>query len=308
MLESPQNVPLKVSKKRRLTIDWLHLGLIFPASLLMAVLLFYPISKGIQLSFFKIKLLQLRSGGEFIWFNNYLWLFQDSNFWNALRVTVFYSLGVVAGAYLLGLGIALLMNAEMPARGVLRTMMIIPWAVPEVVAVLIFSWILDAQYGVFNYFLMQVGLIKEQIPWLVKSNYAFPAVVLVTIWKQFPLASLILLAGLQTIPEEQYEAAKIDGANVWQRFRFITWPGLRSINTVLLLILILYSFRRVTLIYVMTGGGPARATETLSIQTYTTAFQYQDIGYASTIGTVLLLLLLAFTLIYFRVTNSSRET
>jgi multiple sugar transport system permease protein len=116
-----------------------------------------------------------------------------------------------------------------------------------------------------------------------------------------------LLAGLQTIPADQYEAAMVDGANAWQRFRFITWPGLRSVNIVLILILILYSFRRVTIIYAMTAGGPARATETLSIMTYTTAFHYQNLGYAATIGTVLLLLLLAFTVVYFRVTYGTNK-
>jgi multiple sugar transport system permease protein len=288
--------PKRPTQKR---FDWLPILLTAPAAVLMGVLLFVPISRAIHLSFFKVKLLQLASGGTFVGFQNYSKLFKDPFFWNSLRVTVLYSLGVVTAAYLLGLGLALLLNQKFPARGVMRTLIIIPWAVPEVVAVLIFIWMLDAQYGILNFFLLKTGLIKAPMAWLVDANLALPAVVMVTVWKQFPLALLILLAGLQTIPDDHYEAARIDGANSWQRFRYITMPGLRPVNIVLILILILYSFRRVTLIYTMTAGGPARSTETLSILTYNTAFQYQKLGYATTVGTVLLLLLLIFTLFYF---------
>ncbi len=294
-------------EKRRRRIDWLPIGLIFPAIFLMALLLFYPIIRGIQLSLYDISLLQLRSGGEFVGLRNYYRLLRDPNFLNSLRVTVLYSLGVVTASYLAGLGLALLLNRAFTARSLLRTLVIVPWAVPEIVAVLIFVWMYDAQYGVFNWFLVSLGIIQEPVGWLVQARLALPAVIMTTVWKQFPLALLILLAGLQTIPYDQYEAAMVDGANSWQRFRFITWPGLRSVNIVLILILILYSFRRVTIIYAMTAGGPARATETLSIMTYTTAFHYQKIGYASTVGTVLLVLLLAFTVVYFRVTYGTNN-
>ena len=213
---------------------------------------------------------------------------------------MFYTLGVVASAYVFGLVTALLLHQRFPARGTLRTVMIVPWAVPEVVASMIFVWILDAQYGVLNYFLMQLGLIQKPLAWLVESRLALSGVIIASVWKQFPLALLVLLAGLQTIPYEQYEAAMIDGAGAGQRFRYVTLPGLRPINTVLLLIMILYSFRRVALLYTMTAGGPARSTETLAVLTYNVAFQYQKLGYASTVGTLLLLILLAFTLVYFR--------
>ena len=301
------NPPLSDVKQVRKKHDWLPTGLILPSIILMAILLFFPIIRGINLSFFKVSLLQLRTGGEFVGIENYIKLFNDAKFWNSVQITVLYTIGVVVSVYLFGLIIALLLNQSFPARGLLRTLMIIPWAIPEVVAVLIFAWILDAQYGVFNFFLIQLGIISESQPWLVQAHLALPSVILTTVWKQFPLATLILLAGLQTIPEEQYEAAKIDGANVIQRFRYITMPGLRSVNMVLILILILYSFRRVTIIFALTGGGPARATETLSIQTYNTAFQFQKLGYASTIGTVLLVLLFIFTLIYFRVVYKNPE-
>jgi multiple sugar transport system permease protein len=292
--------------KPRKRFDSLPILLILPTLLILGALLFYPILRGVQLSFFEVKLLD-RTGGTFVGFENYLNLFNNDRFWDSLKITVWYTLGVVGFSYFIGLGTALLLSRRIPLRGVFRTLMVIPWAVPEVVAVLIFVWMFDAQYGVFNYFLMQLGIIDEQLPWLVRSNLALPAIIIVTVWKQFPLATVIILAGLQTIPEEYYEAASIDGANWWQRFRFITWPGLRAINIVLILILILNSFRRVTIIFAMTGGGPARATETLSIQMYLEAFKFFNLGDAATIGTVVLLLLIAFTLIYFRVTYGQQE-
>jgi multiple sugar transport system permease protein len=180
---------------------------------------------------------------------------------------------------------------------------IMPWAIPEVVAVLIFVWMLDAQYGVINYALIEASLISQPLAFLTQSSLALPAVILVTVWQQTPLAMLILLGGLKTIPAEQYEAAMVDGAGPWTRFRYVTLPGLRAVNVVLVLILILNSFRRVTVIYAMTKGGPARATETLSVLTYNTAFEYQRIGYASAVGTVLLVLLLLFSIVYFRFLN-----
>jgi len=273
--------------------------MIAPALALLGLLLLYPIARGIQMSFYDIQLLDPRGGGQFIGLDNYIRMLKRPDFWLSLQVTTIYALGVVSCSYIIGLGTSLILHRTFIGRAVARTLMIIPWAVPEVVAVLIFTWMFDAQYGVINFFLMKLGLIQKQLAWLVQPDLAMPAVLAVTIWKQFPVATLILLAGLQTIPEELYEAASIDGADAWQRFRYITWPGLRPVNIVLILILTLYSFRRVTIIYTMTGGGPARATETLSVQTYLQGFKYYDLGYAATVGTALLVLLLIFTLVYF---------
>jgi multiple sugar transport system permease protein len=278
--------------------DWLPVWLIAPASLIMTGLLIYPILQGIVLSFFDTKILNYAKG-KFIGLGNYERLLVDPYFWNSLKVTFTYGLTSMVCTYLLGLGFALLLNRRFPGRGLIRTIFILPWAIPEVVAVLIFIWMLDAQYGVINYALTAIGLLDAPQAWLASRELALPALVLVTAWQQFPLAMLILLAGLQTIPQEEYEAAQMDGANAWSRFLHVTLPGLRAVNVVLLLLLLLNSFRRVTMIFAMTGGGPARATETLSILTYNTAFEYQRIGYAAAIGVALLLVLLGFSLIYY---------
>lgn len=279
-------------------VDWLPIWLVAPAGLLMTGLLIYPIVQGVLLGFFDTRILNY-ARGRFIGLANYERLFVDPYFWNAVRVTFLYGAGSMICTYLVGLSFALLLNRSFPGRSLIRTLFILPWAIPEVVAVLIFVWMLDAQFGIINYALVSAGLIAQPLAWLASRELALPALILVTTWQQFPLAMLILLAGLQTIPKEEYEAAMVDGANAWSRFVHVTLPGLRSVNVVLILLLILNSFRRVTMIYAMTGGGPARTTETLSILTYNTAFDYQRIGYAAAIGTTLLVILLILSLIYY---------
>ncbi len=287
-------------------IDWVPVWLMAPAGLLMSALLLYPILRGIVLSFFNTRLLRFDQG-RYVGLANYEDLLVDPSFWNSLQVTFLYALGTVICTYLAGLGLALLLDRRMPARGLLRTLFVLPWAIPEIVIVLIFAWMLDAQFGVINYLLVELSILDRPAAWLSESRLALVVVILVTTWQQFPLAMLILLAGLQTIPAEQYEAAKVDGAGAWARFRYVTLPGLRPVNIVLMLLLVLNSFRRVTILYTMTGGGPAGATETLSVLTYTTAFQYQKIGYAAAIGTVLLLLLLGFSMVFVRLTRRGED-
>lgn len=286
--------------------DWLPIWLLLPVGVILALILIWPIIQGISLSFYNTRILTY-SEGRFIGLLNYRFLLQDEYFWNSLRVTAIYGIASMSCTYALGLGFALLLNRDIPMRGFIRTIFILPWAIPEVVAVLIFVWMLDPQFGVINYILVSLGFIDEPLGWLTQSHLAMPALVLLTAWQQFPLAMLILLAGLQTIPREHYEAAMIDGAGPIQRFFHVTLPGLHAVNVILILLLILNSFRRVTMIYAMTRGGPARSTETLSILTYNTAFEYQKIGYAAAVGTALLLILLVFSLIYFRAIMKNRS-
>ncbi len=297
---------MRAAVRRRRRIDWLPPALLAPAGAIMTVLLAYPVLRGIVLSFFNTRLLRYNQG-RFIGLGNYARLVSDPYFWNSVVVTLLYGFGATVCTYLIGLGLALLLNRRLPGRGLLRTIIVMPWAIPEVVAVLIFTWMLDAQYGVINYALVEAGILRAPAAWLSDAGLALPALIMVTSWEQFPLAMLILLAGLQTIPRELYEAAMSDGAGRWSCFRHITLPGLRAVNLILILMLVLNSFRRVTVIYAMTGGGPARATETLSILTYNTAFQYEQLGYAAAVGTALFIILLVLSVIYLRLSGIGRE-
>lgn len=288
-------------------VEWLPIFLLAPVTIVVFVVIIWPIVQALSLSFYNTRILNF-SSGKFIGFDNYIALFKDRYFWNSLRVTVIYGFSTMVLTYGLGLTFALLLSRDMPMRGLIRTIFILPWAIPEVVAVMIFVWMLDPQFGVINHLLVSIGVIDAPQAWLSRADLAMPALLMVTAWRAFPLAMLILLAGLQTIPKEQYEAARIDGAGPIARFFHVTLPGLRSVNIILILLLILNSFRAVTMIYAMTHGGPARSTETLSILTYNTAFDYQKIGYAAAQGTVLLLILLVISVVYFGLALRDRRS
>jgi len=287
-------------------IDWLPTLLVLPALLVLAVVLLYPIVVGIRLSLFDVAFVAGDSD-RFVGLDNYARMLRNGQFWQAFRVTVIYTTVVVTASFLIGLGTALLLNVRFRGRAVLRTIAIIPWPIPEVVAVMIWAWMFSADFGVINYFVSLVAPGVGKIAWLSDPSLALPAVSMVTIWKQFPLATVMILAGLQHIPLDHYEAAAVDGANARQRFRYITWPGLRHVNLVLVLLLVLYTFKRVTIIFVMTGGGPGRATETLPIQTYLQSFQFFDMGYASAIGALMLTVAMSFTLVYLALTRRDPE-
>jgi multiple sugar transport system permease protein len=279
--------------------------LIAPAMIVAGVVLFYPILQGLLMSFYEIPL--LGPPPRFVGLQNYLKLAVRPDFINAFRVTIAYTVGTVAGAFGIGFAIAMLLSGRIVGRPVVRALLLMPWAVPEVVAALVFAWMLDFQFGVVNYLLSLTGYFPPKIGWLTSPDLALYAVIAVTVWKDFPLATVMVLAGLQSIPTDLYEAARVDGATSLQEFRHITLPGLRPIATIVVLLLTLYSFKRVAIIYIMTAGGPARSTETLSILTYLEGFKYFRMGSATAVGVVMLLATLVFTLAYYQLTLTDRS-
>jgi multiple sugar transport system permease protein len=282
---------------------WIAVLLVLPALLVLAFVLFYPIGLAVYSGFFDIKMMNLGQQ-EFVGWENYGTMLRTPAFWGSARTTAVYTVGVVAGSYLVGLTGALLLNRAFRGRTVARTLIIIPWAVPHVVTVLIWNWMLDANYGVINYFLQTLHLIETNLQWRAMPDLAQISVIGVTVWSTYPVALVMLLAGLQSIPRDLYEAAAVDGSNAWQRFWHITWPGLAPVNIVLILLLSLLAFTRVvTIIYLMTAGGPGGATETLPVQTYLQAFKFFRMGYASAIGTVVLVIAVIFSIVYLYFTS-----
>jgi multiple sugar transport system permease protein len=240
------------------------------------------------------------AGTPFCGLANYRAISEAPEFWQALFFNGLYTVGSVAGLYLVSLAVALLLNDEFRGRGLFRSMAIVPWAVPYVVAALTWIWILDIQFGVLNSILLRTGLVDRAIPWLLSPFWAKISVILATIWKQFPFAAIMLLAGLQGIPRELYEAADVDGAGPLGRFRYVTIPGLHNVSLLVILLSSIQIFKLFTVIYLLTGGGPGRATETLVVQTYLEAFSTFDMGRASAIGVVTLFLTLIFSVVLLR--------
>jgi multiple sugar transport system permease protein len=201
---------------------------------------------------------------------------------------------------LVGLATALAVRRPFRGRALYRMAIIIPWVVPPVATSLVWSWMLDYQFGVVNHLLRAAHLISAPIGWLTTPQWAMPSMFLVGIWKMYPIASVMLLAGLQCIPDELYEAAKIDGASRFEGFRYVTLPGLKPVCGILALLLTLWSFKSFTYIYIMAGGGPSQATETAVVLVYTQAFKFFDFGVASALGVVMLLILVLFTVVYMK--------
>lgn len=268
-----------------------------PIVVLVGFLVAYPLYVAATTSLYESQFL----GGKvhFVGLANYHSLFSSSEFWRSAKLTLVFALGIVAGCYIFGLITALLLTNSFRGRGVARALIILPFAVPEVVLALLWRWIYNPQYGVANFFLRKLGIIDASIQWLTDPRFALIAVLIVAIWKLYPVATLILLAGLQAIPEELYEAADVDGAGYLSKLRHITLPGLRYVSEVLILLLSIWGLRSFGIIWLLTEGGPFGATNTLVINTYRYAFRYFDGGSATSLGLVIVSVCLIFSICYY---------
>lgn len=292
----PDTPHLILPHRRR--IDPLPYWLILPSMVALTLLLLYPIGRGIWTSFTYNVITYPHYGTPFVGLKNYVYILSESRTWHALWLAALYAFIVVTGSMVIGLLTALAVRGEFPGRAIYRVGIIVPWVVPPVATALVWSWMLDYQFGVVNFILRAVKLITEPIGWLVTKDWALTSMFFVGTWKLYPIASIMLLAGLQSVPRELYEAAKIDGASSWQSFTNVTLPGLKPVTGILALLLTLWSFKSFTYIYVMTGGGPSQATETAVVLVYTQAFRFFDFGVASALGVIMLLILSVFSVVY----------
>lgn len=279
-------------------IDWLPYLYFLPALLFMALILFFPIMLSLYMSVHASNLLRPTEVADFVGLGNYAAMVQSAQFWMNLRVTALFTLYSTIGALVLGLGCALLLNRNFRGRGIARALIIVPWAVPPIVVTIIWTLLFNPNFGVIDYIFTTLRLMDKPWIWLTEPTHAFIAVTVVTIWQHFPIATVMFLAGLQGIAPELHEAAAIDGAGIWSRFRHVTWPGLAPVTSVLVLLLTIWIFRSFVTIFLMTNGGPGDATNTIVINVYLQAFQFFNFGYATALGSVTLLISLAFSVVY----------
>lgn len=277
---------------------------ILPVLLVVLVVLVYPLIRGVYLSFTHYYLAPFEKP-VWVGLRNYIELLKSFIFHLSFKTTVLWTLLVVSGQYLIGLVLALLLNARFKGRGVFRSLILIPWIVPSIVAALAWIWIYDQHHGVLNVLLRQMGLLHgEDVAWLGSSTWlALMAVCVVGIWKGVPFMTIVLLAGLQSIPLELYEASRIDGARFRQIVRYIIIPHLKTISAITILLSTIWTFNQFDIVYIMTKGGPAYATHLLSIHTYLTAFDQYEMGYAAAIAGVLLVVMVVIMAIYFWVAH-----
>ncbi|ACO47611.2 sugar ABC transporter permease [Deinococcus deserti] len=225
---------------------------------------------------------------SFVGLGNYLGALKDPRFWNSVKLMFQFTLIAVPVQMLLGLGLALLLNRTMRASGLIRAVVLLPMISTPVAVALIWALMMDPNLGVLNYFLQTLGL--ERSLWLADVRLVIPALAMVDIWQWTPLVSLILLAGLQTMPDEPFEAARIDGASPWQVFRFITWPMLQASIFAALTLRLIDALKTFDIIEVMTQGGPGSASETLNVYAYHTGFEFLRVGYTAALLSLLLVI------------------
>lgn len=276
-------------RNREQQTAWIFL---LPALLLLLFVFAYPIARALWLSLFTqnlgTKLQPVFSG-----LDNYIRMAGDGRFWQSFWTTTVFTVVTVLLELLLGLSIALLLNQRFFGRGVVRTIAILPWALPTALIGLAWAWIFNDQFGVVNDILLRLGLIRTGINWLGEPTLAIIAVIFADVWKTTPFISILLLAGLQSISPDLYEAHAIDGATPWQSFYQITLPLLIAQILIAMLFRFAQAFGVFDLIAVMTGGGPGGATEVVSLYIYSTVMRYLDFGYGAALVVVTFLLLIA---------------
>ena len=280
---------------------------LLPAALCLGGTVLFPILKAIHMSLYH-NVLSRPQDYRFIGLGNYLRLIEDPVFWLTLRNSVVWVFGSVILQFIFGFAAALLLQQAFRGRALVRTLTLLPWIIPGVVVGLIWEWLYQPNYGVINDLLIRLGLMSERIAWLSSPDLAMAAVVFTNVWRGIPFFAIMLLAGLQAVPDELYEAAHVDGAGVFSRFWHITLPLLRPIIVVATATRIIWTFNYADLIFVMTGGGPANATQITSSYTLLQAYSSLDFGYAAALSVVLLVVMLAFTWAYLRVTKGVEET
>ena len=273
-------------------------GFVAPAAVLVSCLAIAPLLLLFWLSLRRV--MPVFHTDRFGGLANFTHLAGDARFWSSVGTTFYFSVVAVGSEVLLGLGIALLIHRPFRGRALARTAVLVPWALPAVVAARMWEWIYNPEFGVLNYTLERLSLVTSSVSWLGDPFWAIHAAILADAWKTTPFAALILLAGLASIPEDVLRAARVDGAGPWRIFFEITLPLLRPALVVTALFRFLDSLRIFDTLYVLTGGGPANTTETLAIYVYKVLFQTLRFGYGSAIAVAMFLLAAISSLVWLR--------
>ena len=266
---------------------------VMPSLILLSLVTIYPLIYVLYLSL--QRRLLIFDVSRFIGIDNYLFLLKDDRFFNAFKNTLYFTVMSVSLELLLGLAIALLINRSFRMKGLVRAIVLIPWAIPTVVSAKMWEWIYNTDFGILNY------LLGVKINWLGSPFWAINAAVFMDVWKTTPFVVILLTAGLQVIPKDLYQAARVDGAGRWDIFTRIVLPLLKPVILVVLIFRTLDAFRVFDAIYVLTGGGPANTTETLSIYAYKVLFQTLQFGYGSTLAVVVFLCTGGISIFYIRI-------
>jgi multiple sugar transport system permease protein len=285
----------------RLRQRGLEILFLVPAVAYLVLFFGYPVGKNIVMGFQHYTTSTFYTGeAPWVGFANYTAVVKSNIFDKALLNTALFTVGSIAGQFVIGLGVALYFRRRFPLSGVLRSLLLLPWLIPIIVSSAIWRWILDEDNGALNRILGDANLIDDRPGWLTSTSLALIAVILVNIWIGIPFNATILYGGLQDIPQDLYEAAALDGARGWRAFRYVTWPLLRPVVNVVLVLGLVYTIKVLDLILGLTRGGPANATQTIATQSYHLSFVEFDFGQGAALGNILIAVSMVFAFLYLR--------
>ncbi len=270
--------------------NFIALWFMLPAAAFLILFLAYPLGLGVWMSFTDEK---IGRSGVFIGLENYEWLWDDAIFWLAVFNTLLYTIVASAIKFAIGLYLALLLNRRMPFKAMIRAIVLVPFIVPTVLSAIAFWWIYDSQFSIISWSLIKLGVISHNITFLGDTNWARASVIIANLWRGVPFVAITLLAGLQTVSPSLYEAATLDGATSWQRFRYITYPLLTPIIAVVMTFSVLFTFTDFQLIWALTRGGPVNATHLMATLSYQRGIISGRLGEGAAIATAMIPFLLA---------------
>ncbi|WP_402465563.1 carbohydrate ABC transporter permease [Isoptericola aurantiacus] len=307
VVTSSRSVPpaRRRARRRERTTQWLFL---VPAIAYVLIFFGYPIVKNLVMGFQDYSVRTFVTGeAPWVGLANYAEVVGSGIFRTTVVNTALFTLGSIAGQFVIGLLFALFFKRRFPLSNVLRSLLLLPWLLPMIAGSAVWRWILDQDGGILNETLRSIGLVDDPIQWLTSPDIALVAVVLVNVWVGIPFNMTLLYSGLQNIPDELYEAGALDGATGWKAFRHITWPSLRPVVNVVLVLGVIYTLKVLDIILGLTGGGPANATQTLATDSYRRSFQEFSFGTGAAVSNVLIVVSLVFAVVYLRANRHAED-
>jgi multiple sugar transport system permease protein len=283
---------------KRITQNWSDYLYVAPAILVMAVVIGYPLVYTIYLSFFR----DIPRTGDRVYdgISNYELILRSDRFWDVTKNTFVWTIFSTGFAFLLGLGAALMIHKEFIGRGIVRGLLLIPWVISYVAAAYVWRWLFHSDFGLINGVLVEWGITEKRFIFLDSTKWVMPSLIITNVWKEFPFVMIMVLAGLQTVPEQLLRAARIDGANSWNQFIHVTVPQLKNVIVITLLLLFVTNLNSFGLVWIMTGGGPANASNLWILEIYKIAFRDLRYGLASSFSVILFIFMLAIGYFYVR--------
>jgi len=278
--------------------------LILPAILVMGLFTVYPLFEGLRISFTNAHL--LKEGVRYVGFQNFIRLVSDEVFWISLYHSVLLTTVVVFLQFVLGLILALAMNQNLPGMSFFKSIIMASWVIPVAATVILFKFMAQPDIGLINIVIRSLGFEDLNRYWLGDPDVALPFIMLLHLWRNVPFYGVAFLAAMQAIPNSSYEAAEIDGANAWHKFWYITLPGIRNMVIVMVTIHVLWTFNNFDFVYLATGGGPVNATDVLPVYVYRQCWNSYTVGYGASIGTVMMLLLMLYFIVFIKLSERDK--